>query len=93
MGVSIRDRDSMGNWLVTPIPFSTDFDIYYDGYVGPVGVELINLYGQVVWKETGWFQQHKKITPGVALQPGVYLLRLNYGETSYSTKIVRSVKY
>ncbi len=89
LSVGSRNVGSVDNWLVAPNPFTSNFEIYYDGFVGNVEVELINLYGQVVWKEEVAFQHYNKITPGIALQPGVYVLRLNYGTSSYSTKVVR----
>ena len=93
LSVASRNIDSLGNWVVAPNPFLTDFEIHYDGFTGNVIVELINLYGQVVWKEEVVFQRYQRITPGVALQPGVYVLRLKYGSFSYSTKLVKSMGY
>jgi subtilisin family serine protease len=90
LGSSSLDRDSVDNWIVTPNPFISGFDLYFDGYSGKMEVALINLYGQVVWKDEVMFQNKKLITPGVALQPGVYVLSLKYGTDSYSTKVIKS---
>lgn len=91
LGVAIPKIELASNWVVAPNPFLYDFEIFHEGFVGDVVVELINLYGQVVWKEHMEFQHYARITPGVALPPGVHVLRLNYGSASYSTKVIRSI--
>jgi subtilisin family serine protease len=87
--VTMPHVDLAHNWVVAPNPFLSDFEISHDGFVGDVEVELITLFGQVVWKEEVTFQQSIRISPRVVLQPGVYVLRLNYGTSSYSTKVIR----
>lgn len=89
LGVASRAIDWVDHWQVAPNPFIADFEISGVGFKGVVVVELINLYGQVVWKQEVLFRNAKRITPGVALQPGVYVLRLKDGESSYSTKVIR----
>lgn len=91
LSLSIPDFDATDQWRVAPNPFLSHFEIAHDGFVGDVVVELISVHGQVVWNEKIAFQHHKRITPGVALQPGVYVLRLNAGASSYCTKVVRSL--
>jgi serine protease AprX len=93
LSVGSEKFDLAEDWLVAPNPFSSHFELFHEGYEGIVLVELISLYGQVVWQEEVKFQHIKRITPGVALQPGVYVLRLNYGPYSYSRKVVRSIGY
>lgn len=93
LSVGSQNIDLLDNWLVTPNPFISAFEIFHDDFEGPLSVELINLHGQVVWQEEVIFQHHQRITPGVALQPGVYVLRLKDGSFSYSTKVVRSLGY
>lgn len=89
LAVAIPNVDLADNWVVAPNPFLSDFEISHDGFVGDVVVELISIYGQVVWKEKVAFQHNQTITPGLVLQPGMYVLRLNYATSSYSTKLVK----
>ncbi|GAO31149.1 S8 family peptidase [Geofilum rubicundum] len=91
LSVGSQNIDLLDNWLVTPNPFISAFEIFQDDFEGALSVELINLHGQVVWQEEVIFQHHQRITPGIALQPGVYVLRLKDGSFSYSTKVVRSL--
>jgi photosystem II stability/assembly factor-like uncharacterized protein len=85
------------NISVYPNPFRDQFTIYYDNdEKGPLGIELYDLNGRLVFRDEQEFADPKTLTfavSGKGWSPGVYILTLKLGVKSRSVKVVKGFDF
>lgn len=79
-----------GGWALNPNPVHNfPVQLVRSGFEGTIALSLWSLQGKLIWSEKTWVNGAVSWNPLVALQPGIYLVRISDARQTVTLKLVK----